>query len=140
MSLGIIDVDKRRGNVVRFYIGDFENEYWGDDWDDTLYECNAGYVYDEYIKGVIDVAFPYNWTVLEPADGTSDSGLSKKDFILGYSPALIAFEGTPDDPYADFFIHNVGRRDALKFYFEDSIDIFDGPIKDFVINKQIWAE
>lgn len=140
MKLGIIDVDKRRGNVVRFYIGDIESDYWGDDWDDTPYECNAGYVYDQYVKGVIDVAFPYNWTVLEPADGTNNSDLSKKDFMLGYSPAVIAFEAMPDDPYVDFFTHNVGRRDALKFYFEDSLEVFDGPVKDFVINKQIWAD
>lgn len=43
----IIDFE-RKGNLVRFYLGDDDLEEWyGDDWNDTPYEHNAGQVYDE---------------------------------------------------------------------------------------------
>ena len=46
----IIDFDKK-GNVVRFYLGeDVCNDYWGDDWNDAPYEHNAGTVYNRYVK------------------------------------------------------------------------------------------
>lgn len=35
----IIDF-KRKGNMVRFYIGK-NGEQWGDDWNDAPYDCNA---------------------------------------------------------------------------------------------------
>ena len=76
----IIDFEKK-GNVVRFYLGEqTENwgwtnpeykdytgktptwlkpsdRYYGDDWDDKPYEHNAGTVYGEFIKGYKDIAF-----------------------------------------------------------------------------------
>lgn len=37
----IIDFE-RKGNLVRFYLGDDDlAEWWGDDWNDTPYEHNA---------------------------------------------------------------------------------------------------
>ena len=45
--------------MVRFYLGkDTLEKYYGDDWNDTPYECNAGTVYDEYISGTADLVFP----------------------------------------------------------------------------------
>ena len=55
----IIDFSKK-GNVVRFYLGEDNcKDYWGDDWNDFPYEHNAGCVYDEYIAGIVDIAFPF---------------------------------------------------------------------------------
>lgn len=39
----IIDFEKK-GNVVRFYLGDATKPYWGDN-------TNASRVYDKFIKG-----------------------------------------------------------------------------------------
>jgi hypothetical protein len=64
----IIDF-KRKGNVVRFYLGDATVHYWGDDWNDRPYEHNAGQVYEEFIKGYKDIAFDFDDLVLEPANG-----------------------------------------------------------------------
>ena len=35
---------KKEGNIVRFYLGETINGIYGDDWDDTPYEHNAGEV------------------------------------------------------------------------------------------------
>lgn len=40
----IIDMEKK-GNVVRFYLGE-NGKQWGDDWNDAPYDCNAGTVYE----------------------------------------------------------------------------------------------
>lgn len=46
----VIDYDKK-GNLVRFYLGDIDLGYWtGDDWDDAPYEHNAGMIYEEYVR------------------------------------------------------------------------------------------
>ena len=83
----IIDF-KKKGNVVRFYLGEEtpdwgwtrsdytrngttpdwlkpSDRYYGDDWDDRPYEHNAGQVYEEFIKGYKDVAFDFDDLVLE---------------------------------------------------------------------------
>lgn len=110
----IIDF-KKKGNVVRFYLGEKtpdwgwvnpdyikggktpdwlkpEDGYWGDDWDDRPYEHNAGQVYEEFIKGYKDVAFDFDDFVLEPADGAWDrnSRWSKEDMIARKVPCIIA--------------------------------------------------
>lgn len=77
----IIDFE-RKGNLVRFYLGDDDLvEWYGDDWDDTPYEHNAERVYDEYIKGYCDMMFPFDDLVLEPCSGTCDSGWCKDDMV-----------------------------------------------------------
>ena len=76
----VIDFYKK-GNVVRFYLGD-DNcyDFTGDDWDDAPYEHNAGIVYKEYIKGYVDVAFDFDDDVYEPGDRFCNSPYSKEDF------------------------------------------------------------
>jgi len=106
----IIDFE-RKGNVVRFYLGKETLDYgwinpaaikegeqavhktpWGDDWDDRPYDCNAGMVYDEYIHGYADIAFPFDTLVLEPSQcgfyGTCD--VSKEDMQKRKVPCIIA--------------------------------------------------
>ena len=52
----IIDWEAK-GNVVRYFLGADDLESWyGDDWDDVPYEHNAEQVYDQFVKGYMDVA------------------------------------------------------------------------------------
>ena len=123
----IIDFEKK-GNVVRFYLGD-ENcdDYWGDDWDDRNYEDNAGRVYDNYVVNYADVSYPFDCHVLEPADGWNDgygSRCSKKDMKDRKIPCLIITPMPKNDNYYydnDAFYDWVGCADVHKIYFGDSI-------------------
>ena len=125
----IIDFEKK-GNLVRFFIGDDdENEYWGDDWDDRPYEHNAGSVYDRYIIDTTDVVFPFDYTVLEPSEDWKVSGnseWSKEDMKNRNVPCIIAIKD-PENRYTDCFSDAaVGDyKDMLKFYFGDEIRTSD---------------
>ena len=117
----IIDFEKK-GNVVRFYLGDDGcTDYWGDDWNDTPYECNAGLVSPEYIKGYADVAFPFDDLVLEPADGEMDCGYSKEDFKKKIVPCIIVVPGTlANEHWNNSYSYWVGASDINKYYFGDT--------------------
>lgn len=108
----IIDF-KRKGNLVRFYLGekieqwgwtnkDYKDSkgetpswlepsdtYYGDDWDDRPYEHNAGRVYDEFIKGYKDIAFGFDDIVLEPYSGCFNSSWCKDDMVDRRIPCII---------------------------------------------------
>ena len=119
----IIDMEKK-GNVVRFYLGE-NGKQWGDDWDDAPYEHNAGSVYEEYVKDTKDISFTFDDLVLEPCDGVSNSHYSKQDMIKRKVPCLIV---VPGEFYKeDFFIHEsfnhwVGAGGVLKYYFGDEME------------------
>jgi len=72
----IIDFEKK-GNVIRFYLGENGKQY-GDDWDDVPYEHNAGKVYDEFIKGYCDIAVDFDYEVSEACNGYDNSPYSKE--------------------------------------------------------------
>lgn len=78
-KLEIIDFWKK-GNAVRLFLGKNDIQI-GDDWNDTPYEHNAGHVYDEHIEGVVDIYFPVDIDVAEPADWCNNSKYCKNDFI-----------------------------------------------------------
>jgi hypothetical protein len=103
---------KRKGNVVRFYLGEKtpgwgwtrsdytrngttpdwlkpSDRYYGDDWDDRPYEHNAGQVYEEFIKGYKDIAFDFDDFVLEPCCGTHNSRWCKDDMVTRRVPCII---------------------------------------------------
>lgn len=108
----IIDI-ARKGNVVRFYLGektaewgwanpDFKDSagktpewlkpsdaYYGDDWDDVPYEHNAGPVYDEFVKGVQDKSYPFDSMILEPNDGELNPSYCMDDFVERKAPRLL---------------------------------------------------
>lgn len=120
----IIDFE-RKGNVVRFYLGDDDcNNYWGDDWDDAPYEHNAGCVYNEYVNAHKDIAFPYDYAVLEPCDGEYNSGYSKEDMKNRKVPCIIAVPPEKYDAFwgADSFSSFIGCDGIIKFYFGDAMD------------------
>lgn len=119
----IIDFNKK-GNVVRFYLGDdLDTEYHGDDWDDSPYEHNAGTAYSKYIKGHVDIAFPYDYTVLEPCDGECNSRWNKNDMKNRRVPCIIIVP--PDLTQNDWdcgFAAYVGADKTKKYYFGDDLD------------------
>ncbi len=79
-ALELIDFEKK-GNAVRLYFGKKNGEQAGDDWDDRPYECNAGIVYQKYVKQTIDAFFSLDTDVSEPADSHLNSSYCKNDFI-----------------------------------------------------------
>ena len=122
----IMDFEKK-GNLVRFYLGNLDvMDYWGDDWNDTPYEHNAGEVYDEYTEGYIDVAFPFDWLVLEPRDDWRNQGNSrwcKEDMKNRRVPCIVAVPSElAEKTYDDGFNSWVCADGAFKFYFEDKVD------------------
>lgn len=104
-----------KGNVVRIYLGrDDLRHWWGDDWDDAPYEHNAGEVYEEFVAGYVDVAFPYDAIVLEPSDGELNSPWSKEDMQNGRVPmfAVLSYPGEDAWRYDCGFSRIVGDASA----------------------------
>ena len=119
----IIDFEKK-GNLVRFYLGD-DNliDYRGDDWDDTPYEHNAGSVYTEFVKDVRDIAFPFDSFVLEPCDGTINSRYSKDDMKNGICPCIIVVpEELAKASYYDTFEYWKSAKGIQRYYFNDVME------------------
>ena len=119
----IIDFE-RKGNVVRFWLGkDDLTEWWGDDWNDTPYECNAGPVYDEYVSGHYDMVLPFDCIVVEPCSGTYNSEHSKEDMVKRKVPCIIVVpkELAEDSWYGENFQYWVGVDGVKKYYFGDKI-------------------
>lgn len=122
----IIDFE-RKGNVVRFYLGE-NGEQYGDDWDDTPYEYNASTVYDRFVKSTVDISFPFDDLVLEPSSGTYCSAFCKLDMVKRKVPCIIV---VPHELYeSDFFIsddfsHWVCHDGVKKYYFGDEVTKHD---------------
>lgn len=94
------------GNVIRLYYGEDDcNDYWGDDWDDAPYEHNAGGVYNKYIKGYVEFAFPLDFAITEPADCYCNSPYSKEDMKNRKIPCI-----------------TISNGNELNLYFEDDAD------------------
>lgn len=126
----IIDF-KRKGNAVRFYLGDDDlQDWWGDDWDDYPYECNAGEVYDEFVIAHRDMFFPFDSMVLEPCNGDFNSEYCKDDMKHKHIPCIvvipkeIADDNWDDETTPGIFQKYAASKDARiqKFYFEDNMD------------------
>lgn len=125
----IIDFDKK-GNVIRFYFGDDSlTDYWGDDWNDRPYECNAGTVYEEFVKGYVDVAFDFDSLVLEPENDWRNRGNSqwcKDDMRERKVPCIIVVpKELREDEWEDGFNYWVAADRVRKVYFNDPIDTLD---------------
>lgn len=119
----IIDFE-RKGNVVRFYLGaDDCFDYWGDDWDDAPYNCNAGQVYDRYIIGHKDVYFPFDSLVLEPESNRYNSWCTKEDMKKRKIPCIIVVpKEIHEDTWNDSFSQFVGADGIQRFYFGDPME------------------
>jgi len=121
----IIDFEKK-GNVVRFFLGqDDLEEWWGDDWDDRPYEHNAGTVYEEFVSGYKDIAFDFDDVVFEPCVGECNSPYTKEDMVKRKVPCICVLKKEhqdqhPDDYYS--FKEIVGNINAIKYYFGDKME------------------
>jgi hypothetical protein len=152
----IIDFDKK-GNVVRFFLGEKtkdwgwvnpnfkrkrngelvtpdwlkpDTQYYGDDWDDAPYECNAGQVYEHFVKAYMDIAFPYDSIVCEPSDDwkTDNTPYSKEDFVKRKCPCIAVLSSDYADDYAwrDSFSDIIGNDHTLKIYYGDDESVVKG--------------
>lgn len=121
----IIDYE-RKGNVIRFYLGNDDcMDYYGDDWNDVPYDLNAGKVYNDFIISHYDMLVPFDYTVLEPCDCWSECRWSKDDMKKRRVPCVII---VPDsfcdecDRLDDFNGYVCADR-VIKYYFGDKVNI-----------------
>ena len=117
-----------KGNVCRIYLGRPGVKPWGDDWNDAPYEHNAGVVYDEFVEGHVDVAFPFDAIVAEPSLGEWNSSYSKQDMLRRRVPCLAILR--VDDRYdrwrfEDSFARVVAHGSAHKLFFGDKVVVGD---------------
>ena len=141
----IIDFEKK-GNVVRFYLGEKtedwgwtrpdytingktpdwlhpKDKFYGDDWDDMPYEHNAGTVYNEFIKGHRDIAFDFDDLVLEPCDGEYNSPWCKDDMAARKVPCIIVVpKEKVDHSWNTDFKYWVAADGIKKYYFGDELE------------------
>ena len=119
----IIDFEKK-GNVVRFYLGtDDCHNYWGDDWNDAPYDCNAGTVYHEFVASVKDIAFPFDDLVLEPCDGAFNCGYTKEDMKNRTVPCIVVVpKELAETTWNEDFSRWAGSDGVQRFYFGDEMN------------------
>lgn len=91
MSEKTIVYAKPKGNLIRFYLGE-NGKQWGDDWDDTPYESNAGAIYDDDFNPYKTTlgAVPFQYEVADYAHyfNMRNSDRSMKDFMDRKAPFL----------------------------------------------------
>jgi len=123
----IIDFAKK-GNVVRFFLGEDDlKEWYGDDWDDRPYEHNAGEVYERFVSGHKDIAFPFDDMVLEPCDGAYNSEYCKDEMIKRKLPCIIVVpkELAEESWYDNSFAKWAGADGVKRYYFGDKMEADD---------------
>lgn len=106
----IIDL-KKKGNVVRFYLGADSLQTWtGKDWDKIPYQHNAMTVDNKYVVATYDIAFPYNDFVLEPSEHWSGT-YSKNDLKNRLVPALLIIEDAEHKPNLEINFEKLASSD-----------------------------
>lgn len=120
----VIDWEKK-GNLVRFYLGK-NGEQTGDDWNDAPWEDNGGTVYDRYVKGIIDICFPFDGETFEPISVPMDIGHSKDEMISRMLPCIVF---APQDLYDKYswkgFNFFAMSNDTWKIYFGDHLTDYE---------------
>ena len=143
-KLKIIDFDTY-GNVIQLYLGDInDSKYYGDDWDDRPASHNAGTVYDEYIKGVIEIAFPSFIQVLVAEDDWHYQGnepFCKEDYKDMKAPCLVIVND--NDPYQMGWSYSekIGDKSSWRIYFNDTLEEILEKTKEYhgvVINEESY--
>ena len=110
---------EKKGNVVRFYLGENALKDWGgDDWSNTPYEHNAG----DLLYGAdatVDVAFNFDVTVHEAKDDPAYKGnspFSMNDFKARKVPLLIIDKSE----YPRHYSKCLKSKDCFPIYMGDS--------------------
>lgn len=103
------------GNIIKLYLGETVNGIYGDDWNDTPYEHNAGTVYDKFYTDTVEIAFPLSTQVYEPCFGYDNSPYCKNDFLFRKVPFLLVGQLNDAWKYSDFeyLLENVPTLNKL---------------------------
>jgi hypothetical protein len=110
---------QRKGNTIRFYMGNENLRTWtGDDFNDAPYEYNAETVYDKYVDGILNCSFDFDDDVYEPADIPGGSWYSKDDLIARKAPILVV---SPHELHNHDFNQALADEKTLKVYMGDRI-------------------
>ena len=124
-NLQVIDFEKK-GNVIRLYLGSPDcTDYWGDDWDDSPYDCNAGIVYERFVIDTLDLAIPFDSLVIEPCNGVVNCGYSKEDMKVRRVPCLLIVPASVTEGkewVGEDFQYWIGNAQAFRIYFGDDIN------------------
>lgn len=124
-DLKIIDFEKK-GNVIRLYLGNPNcTDYWGDDWNDSPYDCNAGIVYERFVIDTLDLAIPFDSLVIEPCNGVVNCGYSKEDMKVRRVPCLLIVPASVTEGkewIGEDFQYWIGNAQAFRIYFGDNIE------------------
>lgn len=148
----IIDFE-RKGNVIRFSLGEktaeygwtdasayepydrcsglnlYSDTYYGDDWNDAPYQDNAGSVYDRFVKGYRDLVVPFDYLVLEPCESFEE--YSKEDMRDRKVPCIILVppevlnKARLDYYSVTSFDRAKKSADTIKIYFGDDESVLD---------------
>jgi len=140
-QLGIIDFEKK-GNVVRFYIGDINKDYWGDDWNDRPYEHNAGTVYQQYVEKTVDIAFPFDCDVLEPQDDwhyRGNSPFCKEDFKDRKAPCIVVVPYEENTWNDNCYSECCADENAIKFFYGDGLEVLEN-LEQLVVTHYVTQE
>lgn len=126
-------IDIKQHNVLRLYLANEDcNDYWGDDWNDTPFEHNAGPVYDKYIDATLDIYLPYDVVIAYPENDYCYYGntpFSKEMFKEGLPRCFIYNRHNDwEMDYSYFTIENMLNEDEIHepevvaIYFNQKID------------------
>lgn len=113
---------ERKGNIVRFALGEDALDYWsGDDWNDTPYEHNAVSMPLFGVEEYADVAFGYDVSVLEAQDDWHYHGNSPfcmDDFKNRKAP-ILAIDVTGEEK---FYSLGVNKEDVYGIFMGDRFE------------------
>lgn len=106
-----------QGNTLRVYFGSSVEEITGDDFNDVPYEHNAGIVYSEYVKCVLDTMIPFGYTICDPASelgNYENSTLCRDDFKSGEIPLFWITDETESHKNDLIFRMGDKEKDVVK--------------------------
>ena len=127
LVIKVIDFEKK-GNLLRLYLGEDDcNDYWGDDWNDTPYEHNAGTVYDRYVSMMVDIVEDFDGAVCEPSGDwhyNMNSPYCKEDFKNEEAPCVLIIPPAVADQYywCDEYSRMLGNKKVLAIYYNQPYD------------------
>lgn len=120
-NMKVIDF-KKKGNVVKLFLGLGTDDYGGDDWDDVPYDCNAEPVDKDYVTGTVEIMFPFDYSVLEPKDPEWEPcPWCKDDMKIRRIPCLVAVK-CDEGEAEEYFNRAVGNDKSIRIYFGDYIE------------------
>lgn len=120
-ELFLIDIEQR-GHLLKLYFGN-DNDYWGDDWNDTPYEHNSEIVYDKYVKAIMYVAIPFEYDIITPEEDYTYRGNSpfcKNDFKTNSNKYPYMIIKNRDFP--SIYSQEILKMDNIQLKFNTSLE------------------